>query len=321
MDERRTIFALAQVALCAAVLFGFERDGSAQQPDGSAPPLDPAVEVAASAEQASEALDSGGAATDSQAIRGGRDVSYLAELDETELPEGLAPLTTYVADEITVRGTRPGDLRKRLWDLDIEIDRTIVSFFRMLNEVIVDDRFHVYCVRATRGRSRIREHMCYTGYQVDELYARQGIQSFMGSGMESFGSADESGTEEESQAVESDTQLVVGTEQGLLMDMERQYTEIVMAAIAEVPSIALAAENLVRMQEEREVLTGGKPAMSLSQYERYLARREAMLPFERLEYRRQRKAERQAERAAREAEREAERAAERAAQGRPVEPD
>src|SRR5690606_33387726 len=90
-----------------------------------------------------------------------------------------------------------------------------------------------------------------------------------------------------------------GDSPGYLMEKEREYAALVMNAIAEVPSLAVAAENLVNMHEERQALTGGEEAMSDEQYRRYLDRREFMLPYEALERRRLRKAEREEAREAR----------------------
>lgn len=189
--------------------------------------------------------------------------------DEAEIPEGLQPMASYaVADEITVRGLRPGDIRKRLWDLDIEIERSTLSFFRLLNDVIVDEQFHVQCVLPERTRDAqgristaiIVERLCYAGYQVDAM--------------------------------------TYGDSPGWIMQKEREYTEIVMTAIREIPSLAVAAENLTSMHEERRSLTGGDQALSIEQYRRQLARDEFLAPFEALERRQQRRAEREAEREA-----------------------
>lgn len=191
-------------------------------------------------------------------------------VDEAELPAGVQPLASYVVtDEITVRGLRPGDIRKRLWDIDVEIERTTIAFFRLLNDVIVDDQFHVHCVRPPRTRDAqgrlstepIIERRCYALYQAQAMR--------------------------------------YGDSPGYLMEKEREYAALVMNAIAEVPSLAVAAENLVNMHEERQALTGGEEAMSGEQYRRYLDRREFMLPYEALERRRLRKAEREEAREAR----------------------
>jgi hypothetical protein len=196
--------------------------------------------------------------------------ALIEELDEGELPPGLTPLASYVvADEITVRGLRPGDIRKRLWDIDIEIERTTLAFFRLLNEVIVDEQFHVQCVRPPRQRDAqgrlssaiIIERRCYAGYQADAM--------------------------------------TTGSNPTWLMEKERQYEEVVMTAIAAIPSLAVAAEDLTSMHEERQALTGGEQALSAEQYRRQLARDEFIAPFEALERRRQRRAERDEERAAR----------------------
>jgi len=207
------------------------------------------------------------------------DAEIFEELDEGELPAGLTPMASYVvADEITVRGLRPGDIRKRLWDLDVEIERTVVSFFRQLNDVIVDPQYHVRCVLAPRRspapgfNSRIMERYCYANFQVDELETMTAAQAGGG-------------------AYEPN--------QNWLLRKEQEYADIVMAAIAEVPSLAVAAEELVRMQEERVALAGGEPALSYTQWQRQVARERLMAQFERVEVRRQRKAERQAEREAR----------------------
>jgi hypothetical protein len=194
----------------------------------------------------------------------------IEDLDAAELPPGVTPFASYVvADEITVRGLRPGDIRKRLWDIDIEIERTTLAFFRLLNEVIVDEQFHVQCVRPPRQRDAqgrlssaiIIERRCYAGYQADAM--------------------------------------TTGSNPTWLMEKERQYEEVVMTAIAAIPSLAVAAEDLTSMHEERRALTGGEQALSAEQYRRQLARDEFIAPFEALERRRQRRAERDEERAAR----------------------
>lgn len=224
----------------------------------------PAGDAAATSEAPSDA-----ALADDTALFGEDAYEGIDELDEADLPPGLQPLASYVVeDEITVRGLRPGDIRKRLWDIDIEIEKTTLAFFRLLNEVIVDDQFHVQCVRPQRQRNAqgrlssaiIIERRCYAGYQVDAM------------------SYDSSPT--------------------WLMEKEREYTEIVMSAIAEIPSLAVAAEGLTSMQEERRALTGDDPALSGEQYRRQLVRDEFLGPFEALERRRQRKAEREEEREA-----------------------
>jgi hypothetical protein len=191
------------------------------------------------------------------------------ESDDAELPPELQPLASYaVADEITVRGLRPGDIRKRLWDIDIEIEKSTLSFFKLLNEIIVDEQFHVQCIRPERPRNAqgqlssaiIIERRCYAGYQADAM--------------------------------------MYGDSPAWVMQKEREYAELVMSAIEEIPSLAVAAENLTSMHEERRSLTGGDPALSTEQYRRQLARDEFVAPFEALERRRQRRAERDAERAA-----------------------
>ena len=211
-------------------------------------------------------------AADDAALLSEIDALYedLEGLDEADVPPGLQPMASYaVADEITVRGLRPGDIRKRLWDLDIEIEKNTLSFFRLLNEVIVDEQFHVECVRPQRQRNAqgqlssaiIIERQCYAGYQVDAM--------------------------------------MYGDSPTWLMEKEREYTEVVMSAIAEIPSLAVAAENLTSMHEERRALTGSDAALSVEQFRRQLAREEFLAPFEALERRRQRRAEREEEREAR----------------------
>src|SRR5690606_29568807 len=138
----------------------------------------------------------------------------------------------------------------------------------LLNEIIVDEQFHVECVRPQRQRNAqgqlssaiIIERRCYAGYQVDAM--------------------------------------MYGENPTWVMAKEREYTDVVMTAIEEIPSLAVAAENLTIMHEERRASTGGDEALTADQYRRDLERDDFMRPFEALERRRQRKAEREAERAA-----------------------
>jgi len=260
----------ARFLFVTVAALGFGQAGNTQ-PSGAAD----GVGVDGAAVQANDsaaAPASSELAADDAALLSEIDALYedLEGLDEADVPPGLQPMASYaVADEITVRGLRPGDIRKRLWDLDIEIEKNTLSFFRLLNEVIVDEQFHVECVRPQRQRNAqgqlssaiIIERQCYAGYQVDAM--------------------------------------MYGDSPTWLMEKEREYTEVVMSAIAEIPSLAVAAENLTSMHEERRTLTGSDAALSVEQFRRQLAREEFLAPFEALERRRQRRAEREEEREAR----------------------
>jgi hypothetical protein len=294
MRERKKFFKGARVTIAAVVAVVFAASADAQRAGEpiATPPEAAAAPEATQANGADSLPDRAGTGnSEADALTNEKaELAVLEEVDEAELPEGLTPLASYVvADEITVRGLRPGDIRKRLWDLDTEIETTTVEFFRKLNEVIVDPQYHVRCVRAPRRspapgfNSRIMERYCYAGFQVDELETMTATEAGGG-------------------AYEPN--------QNWLLRKEQEYAEIVMAAIAEIPSLAVAAEDLVRMQEERLALTGGEPALSSAQYERQQRRQRLLAQFERLDQRRARKAERETER---EAEREAERTARRSA--------
>lgn len=209
------------------------------------------------------------------------------DLQPVENIPGLTPVASYVVpDEITVRGTRPGEIRARLWDLDTNIESTINDFYGMLNDIVVDEQFHVICewgnVQVAPGvESRIKQRFCYTGYQLEELRAKRDFERDGG---------------------------VYEPDQAWLAQKEEEFAEVVFAAMESYPGLVVAAEDLVRMHEEREYLTGGDPAMSLAQLDRQRARESVRGPFERREQRRQRDAEREAER---EAERQARRNDER----------
>src|SRR5690606_7906059 len=130
----------------------------------------------APAAQAQSAAQSSGAAAEP---------GDAAEADDLFVPDdtpGLTPVATYVVrDEITVRGQRPGEIRQRLWDLDTEIEGTITDFYKMLNDLVIDEQFHVICewgnVQLQPGvESRIKQRFCYTGYQLEELRAKRDFE-------------------------------------------------------------------------------------------------------------------------------------------------
>lgn len=289
--ESRT--APAALVLCALAGLAFGSSGFAQ-------PGEPAAQGAGPAAPPS-ATQAGGGAAQPAATRAPPTEAQL----EAAVAAGLKPVATYIVeDEITVTAVRPGDIRGRLWDLDTEIESTIVSFYDMLNEVIVDPQYHVYCVRDkpqpfSRG-TRLIQRRCYSGFQIDELEAMQPFAT---------GSAEDTG-EPAAFAIRGDAPAgasaagVAGPNDQWLSSKEQEYAALVMEAIATIPALAVAAEDLVLMHTERESLTGGRPALTPAQYERDLARRNQQAQFEMLARRRERKAER-------EAEREAERAAER----------
>lgn len=204
-----------------------------------------------------------------------------AESDEAFVPDdtpGLTPMASYVVrDEITVRGTRPGEIRAQLWNLDTQIERTINDFYKMLNDIVVDEQFHVICewggaTIAPGVDSRIRQRFCFTGYQVEELRTKRDFERDGG---------------------------VYEPDQAWLAKKEEEFAEVVFAAMEAYPALVVAAENLVRMHEERAALTGGDPAMSLAQLDRQRARQAVRGQADRREQRRQREAERAAELGAR----------------------
>jgi hypothetical protein len=213
------------------------------------------------------------------------------QLPPTDMP-GLAPQASFsVSDEITVRGQRPGEIRGLLWDLDTEIESTIVSFYRMLNDVVIDEQFHVDCVwgptqLAPGVVSQIRQRFCYAGYQQEELRAKRDLEAAGG---------------------------VYEPDQVWLAQKEEEYAERVIAAMAAHPALVVAAEDLLAMQEERLRLTGGDPSLSLAQLDRQRARDSVRAPFER-------RAERQTRKERREAEQGAERLAEQQAEQQAAEP-
>jgi hypothetical protein len=179
-----------------------------------------------------------------------------------------------VADEITVRGERPGEIRQRLWDLDTEIEGTIKDFYDMLNDIVVDEQFHIICewgnVQRMPGvESRIQQRFCYAGYQLEELRTKRDVERDGG---------------------------VYEPDQAWLAQKEGEFAELVMIAMESYPGLAVAAEKLIMMHEERQSLTGGDPAMSLAQWDRQRARDSVRAPFERREQRRLRDGEREAER-------------------------
>jgi hypothetical protein len=128
-------------------------------------------------------------------------------------------------DEIRVQGNRDD---RPLPTVQLELERATLEFYDKLNEVIIDEQYHVECIRGTTVDSRIHREFCYAGYQVEELRAKQYFVA----------------------------QDIVYEPDHIIFEKERIFADIIYQAMAEGPSIAAAAERLVALQNEMDTLSG-----------------------------------------------------------------
>jgi hypothetical protein len=164
-----------------------------------------------------------------------------------------------VEDEITVIGQRRP---RTVVTIDREIESTTMDFYNLLNEVVAAPEFQVDCEWGTseeRGvESMIRRRYCYAGYQIEDLRLM----------MEARESA------QEVEDGEADVAFVYEPDQRHLAEMEQKFAEVIMAAMAEYPALAVAGEKLVGLHSERAEMTGGAPALDAHARERERARAE-----------------------------------------------